>query len=200
MRSMPDVPRTAVSALLERWRRGEARAVEELLPLVYSGLKQRARQILAHRPPQTLTPTALVHEAFVKLVEGGQADWADRDHFFAVSALAMRQVLVDGQRRRAALKRGGGQRPETLDEAALPGATPAAEIASLDAALGRLRVRDPELARVVDLVFFEGLTYAETGHALGVSESTAKRTWRLARMFLHRELTGRPLRRPASIS
>ncbi len=200
MDSPSDDAPTTVSALLDRWRRGDARAVEELLPLVYGGLRQRARQLLAHRPAQTLTPTALVHEAFVKLVEGRQANWADRDHFFAVSALAMRQVLLDGARRRMADKRGGGRRPETLDEMAVRVEERAADLVSLDAALERLRARDPGLARVVDLVFFEGLTYEEAGRVLGVSESTAKRTWRLARAFLHRELVGRPLPRRASIS
>ena len=156
----------------------------------YDELRRVAhRQLRRLRPGQTLTTTALVHEAFVKLVPGSKAA-VDRTHFFALAARAMRQILVDYARARGARKRGGGQRPTTLDEAALTVETLSEEMLGIDTALHRLESVDERLARVVECRFFGGMTEDEVAEALGVTARTVRRAGRKARAFLFRELQG----------
>ena len=141
------------------------------------------------RAGQTLQPTALVHEAYLRLVDQTRVEWKNRGHFFAVASQAMRRALVDHARSRAAAKRGGGLEPETLGvELATPTPMPPIEVLALDQALDRLAAVDPELARVVELRFFGGLTLEETAEVAGRSLASVKRDWRAARAFLHREL------------
>ena len=159
-----------------------ASAYEELRRLAH-------RQLRRLRPGQTLTTTALVHEAFVKLVPRSRAA-VDRTHFFALAARAMRQILVDYARARGSLKRGGDQRPTTLEEAALTVEMLSEEMLGIDRALSRLESVDERLARVVECRFFGGMTEDEVADALGVTARTVRRDWRKARAFLFRELQG----------
>jgi RNA polymerase sigma factor (TIGR02999 family) len=183
-----------VTRLLERLRAGDAEALDRVLPLVYEELRAMAhRQLAKGRPGQTLDTTALVHEAYLKLVGARGAGWNDRRHFLAVAATAMRQIVVDHARRRNAQKRGGGVEPSLLDEGRLGLDGRATEILALDQALGRLSQLDERLTRLVELRFFAGLTVEETADALETSERTVKRDWQKARALLH-ELMGPPRR------
>lgn len=178
-----------ITALLERAADGDAAAHGDLFALVYDQLRRLARRQLAGaRADATLSTTALVHEAFVKL--SGDARWSARDrrHFFALTARAMRQVLVDYARRRARKKRGGAAQPLTLDEGAIAVDERADELFRLDEALTKLEQHDPELARIVEWRFFAGLSVEEIASTLEVSDRTVKRHWRAARAFLHQEL------------
>lgn len=188
---MPSPP--DITALLDDWSRGDARALDQLLPLVYGELRRIARrQLRRERAGHTLQPTALVHEAYVRLVGQGRVDWQSRAHFFGVAAQVMRRILVDNARRHKAEKRGGGLQFEPLDEAA-PAVTPdAISVLTLDQALGRLEAVDRDLARLVELRAFGGLTIEEAAQVLNVSASTAKREWRTARAWLTRELEVEP--------
>jgi RNA polymerase sigma-70 factor, ECF subfamily len=186
-----------VTALLRAWGQGEQTALHELLPLVYGELRrQAARRLRAQPPGHTLQATALVHEAYLRLVDRDTAgtDWQDRSHFFAVAARAMRSVLVDHARARRAAKRGGGARALTLETADASGALadrssdPGLDVEALDEALTRLAALDPRQARVVELRYFGGLSIEETAQALGVSHATVEREWRTARLWLRREL------------
>ena len=169
--------------------------MNRLLPLIYEDLRLRAHQQLRRRRPgQTLDTTALVHEAYLKLVDQSQADYLDRCHFFAAAAMAMRHILVDRARRHAARKRGGAGLQVTLDSALLQVQAKAVEILALDEALRSLAGVDERLARLVELRFFGGLTLDETAEALQVSTRTVQREWRMARAFLHRTLDEAPLR------
>ena len=171
---------------------GDPRAARELLPLVYDELRRLAAARLAHEAPgQTLDATALVHEAYLRLV--GPADarrWQDRGHFFAAAAQAMRNLLVDHARRKRRDKHGGGRRRVELDESvpASPGAEP--DLLALDEALTRLAAADPEAAAVVQLRYFGGLSIEEAAEALGTSRATAYRHWAFARAWLLHELSG----------
>jgi RNA polymerase sigma factor (TIGR02999 family) len=179
-----DITRTLAAV-----RRGEPDAMDRLVPLVYDDLRERARrQLRRRRAGQTLDTTALVHEAYLKLVDQSQADYRDRCHFFAVASMAMRQILVDSARRRAASKRGGAGRRVTLDSGLLQIEAKAVEILALDQALRALAEVDERLARLVDLRFFGGLTLEETAEVLQLSERTVQRDWRTARAFLYRTL------------
>jgi RNA polymerase sigma factor (TIGR02999 family) len=176
--------------MLAAVRDGDRAAFDRLLPLIYDELRAVARrQLRRRRPGQTLDTTALVNEAYVKLVDRKGADWRDRGHFLSVAAVAMRHILVDHARSRVALKRGGSLRV-TLDEARL-GADAGAdvEILALDEALTSLASLDERLSRLVELRFFGGLTVEETAGLLGVSGRTVKRDWRKARAFLHSRLS-----------
>jgi RNA polymerase sigma factor (TIGR02999 family) len=180
-----------VTRLLAAWAAGDAAARERLLPVVYGELRAIARKVFAReRGDHTLQPTALVHEAYLKLAGGGTASsFRDRAHFFAVASQAMRQVLVDHARARATRKRGGGAtRLVLVEEEAAAAPSPLADVLAIDEAIGRLAARDPDSARLVELRFFGGLTVEETAEVLGVSAPTVKRDWRLARAFLAREL------------
>lgn len=177
--------------LLSAAAAGDANAAGRLLPLVYAQLRQTALKALAsERSGHTLSATALVHEAYLKLVGPREVPWAGRAHFYAAAAEAMRRVLVDHARTRSRDKRGGG-RARRLDFASiaeLAAAENSDEILALDSALHRLEAQWPEVARVVDLRFYAGLTVEQTALATGVSDRTVERHWAFARIWLHREL------------
>lgn len=178
-----------ITRLLEEWRDGDLDAANHLFPLVYRELRAMAHRQLARRVPgDSLVTTALVHEAYLKLVDRSRASFNDRGHFFAVAARAMRQILVDQARKRGSQKRGGGVRKVAFEEGKVPLAERAAEVVALDEALTRLEEIEPRLGRVVELRFFGGLSVEEAAEALDVSPRTVKRDWRSARIFLHREL------------
>ena len=180
-------PEGEITRLLAELRGGDRSALDRLFPLVYRELHNAAHYQLAHaRPGDTLSTTALVHEAYLKLVVTPRPDWADRRHFFAVAARAMRQIIVDYARRVTADKRGGGATILALDPAMLPAAERAAELVALDEALTELGGLSERLARVVELRFFAGLSVDETGAALQLSPRTVKRDWEKARAYLFR--------------
>ena len=178
-----------VTALLGDWSRGDQTALNQLLPLVYAELRRvAARQLRKERADHTLQPTALVHEAFIRLVDQRHVDWQNRAHFFGVAAQVMRRILVDHARRHGAGKRGEGVRCVSMDEATDAAASNAIPVLGLDHALDRLEKVDSDLARIVELRAFGGLTIDEAAHVLSVSPSTAKRDWRTAKAWLNREL------------
>ena len=178
-----------LTALLLDWSRGDRAALDQLLPLVYAELRRMAaRQLRGERVGHTLQPTALVHEVYLRIVDQRQVDWQNRAHFFGVAAQVMRRILVDHARRRKAGKRGEGAPCVSIDDAQEIPASNAMPILSLDHALDRLQKIDPELARVVELRAFGGLTIEEAAYVLEVSPSTAKRDWRTAKAWLSREL------------
>jgi RNA polymerase sigma factor (TIGR02999 family) len=189
-RNRPMQDADPITSLLAAARQGEAGALDRLFELVYADLKRRAHLQRAGSTP-TLSTTALVHEAYVKLASSSRADWADRAHFMRVAARAMRQILIDRARRQLAAKRGRGARPVTLEEVAVAMESPdsAAEtLMALDDALLRLARQSERLAQVVELRFFGGLSVEDTATTLGVSDRTIKRDWRLARAFLEEAL------------
>jgi RNA polymerase sigma factor (TIGR02999 family) len=180
-----------VTALLMRLSDGEEAALDRLLPAVYEKLRRIAQsQLQGERGSRALRTTELVHEAYMKLVQHNTVDWQGRQHFFAVAARAMRQVLVDHARKRKAAKRGGPGPDLPLGEVTLPHDAKTEELIALNDALGRLAERDERAAKVVECRFFGGYTIAETADVLGVSRSTVKRDWRAARAWLNRELGG----------
>ncbi len=180
--------RTLAEAL-QAATRGDRKAAAELLPLVYSELRELARARLAKVPPgNTLQPTALVHEAFVRVVGKEDPGWDSKGHFFAAAAEAMRQFLVDQARRKSRLKHGGGRKRVDRDDFDIPLAEPAEDLLALDAALERLQADDPRKAQIVSLRYFAGLTREETAAALGISIATVDREWRYIVARLHREL------------
>jgi RNA polymerase sigma factor (TIGR02999 family) len=175
-----------VTRLLAEYRAGDRSALERLFPLIYDELHGRAhRQLARHRPGDTLSTTALVHEAYLKLTDSHGQSYNDRMHFFAVASRAMRQILVDHARRKLAEKRGGGRVEVSLDPADLASPERAAELVALDEALGELAKLDQRLARTVELRFFGGLSVEEAADLLGTSPRTVKRDWRKARAFLY---------------
>jgi RNA polymerase sigma factor (TIGR02999 family) len=190
----------AVTELLRAWGAGDTHACEALVPLVYEELRRQARRALRREGEgHTLQPTALVHEAWLRLGDQQDGRWESRTQFFAIAAEMMRRVLVDHARRRRALRRGGGAVQVSLADAdraaAAPGAGPAEgtplgalDVLALDDALARLAVLDPQKARLVDLRYFAGLSIPEAAAALGVSPATVGREWAVARMWLRREL------------
>ena len=164
---------------------------DDLLPLVYDDLRRLARARLRGQPSgQLMQPTALVHEAFIRLVDGHCPSWENCGHFFAAAARAMRDVIIDRARRRMALKRGGDRRRVDLTDAPAVCAPPAADLIALDEALLRLERVDPRKSQIVNLRYFAGLTTEETAAALGVSVGTVGREWRYIRAWLARELRG----------
>jgi RNA polymerase sigma factor (TIGR02999 family) len=178
-----------VSQLLAEYRGGDRGALDRLIPLVHAELRRiAARSLRAERRDHTLQPTALVSEAYLRLVEQQNASWQDRAHFLACASRIMRNILVDHARAHRADKRGGGQLRVTLGEEALQTEGPKADFVALDAALDRLAERDEQTSRIVELRYFGGLSNEETAEALGVSERTVKRGWALARAWLRREL------------
>ncbi len=180
-----------VTRLLLEWKGGDAAALDRLLPLVYAELRRIAARHLRHeRPGHTLQPTALVHEAYLRLVSAPELEWQDRAHFFGVAARLMRQILVDHARARQRAKRGGEVRKVSLDEAPEARVTADVDLLALDEALGRLADLDPQQSRVVELRYFGGLTTEETAEVVGVSPATVKREWTLAKAWLRRELGG----------
>ena len=178
-----------VTRILDRAQHGEAEAAEELLPLVYDELRKLAAHRMANEPPgQTLQPTALVHEAWLRLVETERQDWNGRGHFFAAAAEAMRRILVENARRKRRLKHGGGLQRVGLTALDLAAQTPDEELLAVDEALDKLALIEPVGAKLVKLRFFVGLPNAEAARLLGIPERTAKRTWAYARAWLHEEL------------
>jgi RNA polymerase sigma factor (TIGR02999 family) len=157
---------------------------EELLPLLYDELRELAAGYLAHDSQTTLQPTALVHEAYLRLL-GGQVEWRGRGHFFSAAALAMRRILVERARHRRRLKRGGGRPRVPLDDAAVAAEADGLDLLALDEALERLSAEDERKGRVVSLRYFAGLSLAETAQVLGISEATAKRDWDYACAWLY---------------
>lgn len=179
-----------VNALLARARRGDDAAIAQLMPLVYDELKRiAARHMRRERPGQTIQATALVHEAYLRLLKDRARPWQNRAHFRAIAASSMRQILVERARARAAAKRGGGGARITLDEATLAVRGQDTDVESIDEALRRLARLDPRQARIVELRFFGGLTVEEAAEALDISVATLKREWSVARAWLRRELT-----------
>lgn len=166
--------------------------LRQLLPTSHDELRALARCLLGRGRAPTLRTTSLVHEAWLKLARHGEIAVRGHDHFLALAATAMRHVLVDDARRRRAAKRGGGRRAETLDERSATSARDEVDLIALDQALGRLAALDPRKARLVELRFFGGLGLDETAAALGVSRSTVKREWRMAKAWLRREIGGEP--------
>jgi RNA polymerase sigma factor (TIGR02999 family) len=179
-----------VTRILSAIEHGDAAASHELLPLVYAELRRLAKQRLAHeKPGQTLQATALVHEAYVRLVDVTAIQrWDSRGHFFAAAAEAMRRILVDNARRKAAEKHGGRLERQDLDAIDLAAEAPSENLLALDEALARLEVKDPVKAQLVKLRYFAGLSEEEAAQALGISRSTAHRHWRYARVWLLNEL------------
>jgi RNA polymerase sigma-70 factor, ECF subfamily len=167
----------------------DAKAVSQIMPVVYDELRRLARHYLRReRPGQSLQATALVNEAYLRLKKDKQQPWQDRTHFFAIAANSMRQILVERARARNAAKRGGSQVRITLDEAVAAGGPPSVDLLALDEALTRLSVMDPDHARIVELRFFAGLSIEESAAAMGISPATVKRGWNLARAWLKREM------------
>jgi RNA polymerase sigma factor (TIGR02999 family) len=180
-----------VTRILSAIEAGEAHAAEQLLPLVYDELRKLAAQKLAQeKPGQTLQATALVHEAYIRLVDVTEAQaWNSRGHFFAAAAEAMRRILIENARHRRRIKHGGQHQRVDLDERLLVAAEPCDDLLALDQALSHLAATDPEAVNLVKLRYFAGLNMPEAAEAMGISLRTAERTWRYARTWLHRELS-----------
>ena len=189
-RSEPAGPSDQFDVLVDRATQGDRPALESLLPMVYAELRRLAAHYLrGERPGQTLQPTALVHEAYLKLLKDRPERWQNRAHFCAIAAHSMRQILIERARARDAQKRGGGAPRVTFDEGlAVAAAERPIDMLALDAALDRLAALDAGQARLVELRFFGGLSIEETADALGVSPATVKRRWALARAWLAKEL------------
>lgn len=181
-----------VTQILQRIDSGDALAAEHLLPAVYDELRKlAAARMVMESPNQTLSATALVHEAWLRLVSGNPDRlWHDRRHFFAAAAQAMQRILVENARRKRRIKRGGQTQRVALGEVAVECGIPPEELLSLDEALARLSEEDAATAEVVRLRFFVGLSHEEAAAVLGVSAVTVKRTWRYARAWLHRQMHG----------
>lgn len=178
-----------VTHLLIAWSDGDSDALERLMPLVYRELKRQAeRRLRRERPGHTLEPTALVHEAYLKLIDQKQARWRNRAHFFAIAAQAMRRILVDHARARQAEKRGGDWKL-SFDEAIDVSDDRASQMVALDDALKTLAELDPQKSRVVELKYFGGLSLEEIAEALEVSRATVIREWRMAKAWLYGELS-----------
>lgn len=180
-----------VTQLLDAAAAGDQRAAAELLPLVYDELRKLAAiRMAAETPDQTLQPTALVHEAYLRLIgPADKARWENRGHFFAAAAEAMRRILVDAARRKRREKHGGDRQRVDLDTVAIVSPEPKEDLIALDSALTRLASEDAQAARLVELRHFAGLTVPEAAQVLGISPRTADRLWSFARAWLHREIT-----------
>lgn len=180
-----------ITHLLKEWSDGDERALDKLTPLVYDELRRQAsRYLRRERRGHTLQTTALINEAYLRLIDARDVHWQGRAHFFAIAANLMRRVLVDHARRRDAEKRGGSGLRLTLDEGLAVAKETDVDLLAIDEALDRLAKIDPQQARVVELRFFSGLTVDETAAALGVSPKTVKRDWSVARAWLRREIGG----------
>jgi RNA polymerase sigma factor (TIGR02999 family) len=182
-----------VTGLLRAWSDGDEAALERLLPLVEAELRRLARTYMRReRQGHTLQTTALVNEAFIRLVDAQQIRWNDRAHFLGISARLMRRVLVDHARTQGYQKRGGGAQRVTFDEGLVVGDEPSVNVLAIDRAMEGLAAVDPRKAKVVELRFFGGLSVEETADVLHLSTDTIKRDWRLAKDWLARELGGAP--------
>jgi RNA polymerase sigma factor (TIGR02999 family) len=178
-----------ITGLLRAWSGGDEAAFDRLAPIVYAELRSIARGCMMHeRPDHTLQATALVHEAYLRLIDLPSVSWQDRAHFFAVSAVMMRQILVDRARARVTEKRGGAAALLQLDEIPEVGSWRASELVALDDALTGMTKMDPRKAKVIELRFFGGLSVEETAEVLKISPQSVMRDWKLARAWLQREL------------
>jgi RNA polymerase sigma factor (TIGR02999 family) len=190
MRAIVD-PSVNLTALLLEWSKGDENALERLVPLVHRELKLIARRCMAgERAGHSLQATALVNEAYVRLIDGKAVQWQDRAHFLAVAARVMRRILVDHARSRGYKKRGGGAARVTLDEALVVASDSRQDFVALDDALQALAAFDERKSRVIELRFFGGLTVEETAAVLNVSRDTVMRDWRLAKAWMQREMRG----------
>ncbi len=184
-----DQPSHDVTRLLHDWSDGDKKAAEQLMPLIYDELRRLARAYLQReRPDHTLQPTALVNEAYLKLVDQRRVNWQNRHHFYGIAAQMMRRVLVDHAREHAAEKRGGKHQKLSLDELRLQTEERAADLVALDEALRKLAEIFPRKASVVELRFFGGFSVEETAGVLNVSDKTVMREWESAKLWLYREL------------
>jgi RNA polymerase sigma factor (TIGR02999 family) len=183
-----------VTALLRAWSRGDIASRDRLLALVYADLRRRAaRHLRTERRAHTLQPTALVHEAYLRLVDQTRIEWQSRAQFFAVAAELMRRILVDHARSRGALKRGGPLCRVPLEENVATRLAADVELVDLDDALSELARLDARQARIVEMRFFAGISVEECAEALGISTPTVKREWRVARAWLHRRIRWKPV-------
>lgn len=179
-----------ISVILKDWSGGSRASADALLALVYDELRKiAARYLRKEKSGHTLQPTALVHEAYMKLIDISDINWQDRAHFFAVSANVMRRILVDHARAKLAEKRGGDSQRIALEDAVSLSSETNVDLLAVDEALKELAVLDEQQARIVELRFFGGLTIEETAHVAGVSPATVKREWAMAKAWLHRKLT-----------
>jgi len=178
------------STVFQAAQAGDRQAASELLPLVYDELRQLAAQKLAHQTPgQTLQPTALVHEAYLRIAGDSSVSWEGRQHFFFAASRAMRDILVEQARRKAGPRRGGGRRRQELDDACAVLQPPSDDLLAIHEALGELEQRDPLKGQIVLLRYFTGLTMAETAAILGLAERTLDRHWRYIRAWLMKRLS-----------
>ena len=190
MKGMEGPESQQITQLLQDWREGKKTALDQLTPLVYKELRKLAVTYLRRdRPDHTLQPTALIHEAYIRMVNQDLPDWKSRTHFFGVAANLMRQILVDHARKHHAAKRGAGSKKVTLEDALVFSEEKGSELLLLDEALTQLAVVDPRKARVIELRYFAGLSVNETAEALGISVATTGRDLRMAEAWLRRELT-----------
>ena len=186
---MSDKQAAEITRILQDWNDGNPEAKEKLLPFVYDELKRQARLLMSkERPGHTLQPTALVHEAFLRLSEQTDIDWQNRSHFYGIASRLMRQVLVDHARLHAAEKRGQHPIHFSINDLQIPVAERAGSILVLDEVLARLEKLDETQARIVEMRFFGGMNNREISESLGVSERTVGREWQAARLWLYREL------------
>ena len=184
-------PAARVTELLQAWSEGDDVALEQLIPLVEAELRGLARAYMRReRPEHTLQTTALINEAFLRLTDARRVRWQDRAHFLGISARLMRRILVDHARHRGYQKRGGGAQRVTLHEGLAASTEPALDVVALDRALDALKKVDARKSRTIELRFFGGLSVEETAEVLHVSTDTVKRDWRLAKLWLLRELEG----------
>lgn len=185
-------PHQPVTELLARWSKGDACARDALIPLVYDELRRIARRSLSSRSGHTLQPTALVHEAYLRLARHDTGEYQNRAHFFAMAARMMRQILVDHARKHAAAKRGSNPVTVAADNLAAATASPSLDVLALDRAMDRLAALDPRQCRIVELRFFGGLSIEETAEVENISPATTKREWATARLWLHHALSNGP--------
>ena len=187
----PDSRTTArITQLLVAWSDGRREALDDLLPLVYDELRRLASRYLRHeRGEHTLQPTALVHEAYLRLIDQRRVRWRNRAHFYGVSAQIMRRILVDHARTHQAEKRGAGWERVPLIDDEMPAGSNAVDIVALDEALGRLATFDPQQERIVELRYFGGLTIDEVAEVVGLSAATVVREWTIAKAWLRAELS-----------
>jgi RNA polymerase sigma-70 factor (ECF subfamily) len=186
---MENVPGEDVTALLGQLAKGNEAAASRLIPIVYEELRRLAGAYMRReRRDHTLQPTALVNEAYLKLIEQREVDWKGRAHFFGIAAQIMRRILIDHARAHLRDKRGGGVIPVPLDEALVFSAEQSSELVKLDESLDRLAMLDQRQSKIVELRFFGGLTVEQTAEALGISAKTVKREWSVAKAWLHGEL------------
>lgn len=190
--SKPPLPNQhEITELLEQWSGGNQTALDKLYPLVYEELRRLARSYMKREPKgHTLQTTALINEAYVRIVDQKSVHWQNRSHFFAISAQIMRRILVDHARRYLHAKRGGGARRVSLDEAMIVAAERSEEVLMLDEALSNLARMDPRRCQVVELRYFAGLNNQEIASVLHISENTVMRDWNLARAWLYQQLGG----------